>query len=322
MHFITIIVQHGKNNLSLILPTVLLHCTFQVVTPQKCGDVYWYDLLPNGSLSPTASCAASSSASQRNSSLSSFSSLSGISGISSSSSGFVSIGSNGSHQNSHYQNLPTIMAEQQSPADENDDTTYDTPKPAVHISFDAAQRAAWSRTQPHHQHPPHQHASPNAPQQRSTINGGGGIAATADDESYDIPRPVALTSGAHLLAQHNITPSSSNSSLLTSVTSDSLSLSSMSNRSSMAIQMGDYDVPRARHTSAAGGVVTPTKTPTGSIHTPIRMPNSTYDVPHYSMAASQHRSSSLKAKELPLELSSALETLSKLQNEATLAVSR
>lgn len=185
--------------------------SFQVVTPQKCGDVYWYDLLPP----PTPN---------RN-------------------------------------NSPYL-------SNMSDQETYDTPKPAVHINYDSPR--PWSRT------PPHQHRQ---------------------DDSYDVPRPSTL------LSQHNITPSSSNSSLLTT-TSDSLSLSS-SNRSSMA-NMPDYDIPRKNAPSIRST-------------TPLSSTSSTYDIPQTQQQQSQQNRT---AKELPLELSSALETLAKLQNEATSAVTR
>lgn len=184
---------------------------FQVVTPQKCGDVYLYDLLPTPN-----------------------------------------------RNNSPYQNLLTM----------SDQDTYDTPKPAVQINYDSPR--SWSRT------PPRDNRL---------------------DDSYDIPRPSTL------LSQHNITPSSSNSSLLTS---DSLSLSS-SNRSSLA-NMPDYDIPRRNPASIRS--LTPS--------TPMSQTPSSYDMP---LIQNQNQSNQTK-KELPLELSSALDTLAKLQNEATSTISR
>lgn len=297
----------------------------QVVTPQKCGDVYWYDLLPAAISTPPPS--------QRSSSCSHSTTVSSLSSTSSHSS--YSLGSaNGGYQHHHqtynpYQNLPIIMAEPQS------DDTYDTPKPAVHISFDATQRAAWGRAPPQQQQQqPHNAAAAVSQSAAGTPRG--------DDSSYDIPRP-----SPGLLSQHNITPSSSNSSLLTT-TSDSLSLSS-SNRSSMA-NMPDYDIPRRHPLSAVPAspqslVATPT-----SATMPMAMmmsgANSTYDIPQLAPANGTHQSSfyvaenqsrhsmvvqapsaaaavvPTKTKELPLELSSALETLNKLQNEATSAVTR
>lgn len=185
----------------------------QVITPQKCGDVYLYDLLPTPN-----------------------------------------------RNNSPYQNLSTM----------SDQDTYDTPKPAVQINYDSPR--SWSRTPP----------------RDSRL-----------DDSYDIPRP------SNLLSQHNITPSSSNSSLLTS---DSLSLSS-SNRSSLA-NMPDYDIPRRNPPSI--------RSLTPSASTQMSQTNSSFDIP---LIQNQSQVNSTK-KELPLELSSALDTLAKLQNEATSTISR
>lgn len=206
----------------------------QVVTPQKCGDVYWYDLLP--------ASAAATAAHHRN--------------------------------QSPYQNLSTM----------SDSDTYDKPKqiapaPFQPTNYDSPR--AWSRT------------------------------PTKDlrlDDSYDVPRP------SNLLAQHNITPSSSNSSLLTS---DSLSLSS-SNRSSLA-NMPDYDIPRRNPPSIRSS-------------TPLSSAQSTYDqLPshqpqqHHNQHTTTHHHpppNEIAKKVLPLELSSALDTLDKLQNEATSAITR
>lgn len=149
----------------------------------------------------------------------------------------------------------------------SDQDTYDTPKPAVQINYDSPR--SWSRTPP----------------RDSRV-----------DDSYDIPRP------SNLLSQHNITPSSSNSSLLTS---DSLSLSS-SNRSSLA-NMPDYDIPRRNPPSI--------RSLTPSASTQMSQTNSSFDM-------TQNQENPAKNKELPLELSSALDTLAKLQNEATSTISR
>lgn len=211
----------------------------QVVTPQKCGDVYLYDLLPPPTTPPNRNQSPNSSLHL-------------------------------SHQ--HY----------------DQDTTYDHPKPAVHISSHGDSPRGWCRT------------PPNAQLNRYA------------DDSYDIPRP-----STNLLQQRNITPSSSNSSLLTT-TSDSLSLS-ISNRSSLA-NMPDYDIPRKsnRHFSPP--------LPTAA----TAAAQDTYDIPQkptHQNASMINSSSSItsttgRTKELPLELSSALETLAKLQNETTAAISR
>lgn len=126
------------------------------------------------------------------------------------------------------------------------------------------------------------------------------------DDSYDVPRPLTI------LSQQNATPSSSISSLLTP---DSLSLSS-SNRSSLA-NMPDYDIPRRFPHPVRPN--TPSSGQHFHLHPIQPNPNahSTYDVP---AAVSPVKIAA--PKELPLELSSALETLAKLQNEAAAAVTK
>lgn len=102
------------------------------------------------------------------------------------------------------------------------------------------------------------------------------------DEAYDIPNVPRPSSNLEISM---MTSSSSNSSLLTS---DSLNFSlSSSNRSSLA-NMADYDVPRKQtiKTTQSPKIVSET------------------------------------VKELPLELSSALETLSRIQNEAKFSITK
>lgn len=225
-----------------------------MVTPQKCGDVYWYDLLPSTTPSSQRNSAGSHSTNSNHSTAPSSSS-------------------------SPYQNLGTM----------SDHETYDTPKPSVHISYESSR--LWSRTPP----------------QQSRV-----------DDSYDIPRP-----SPGLLSQHNITPSSSNSSLMTSA-SDSLSLSS-SNRSSMA-NMQDYDVPRRNPQSIRSATPQTTTTAHGAYDIPppggVPPSQSHQSLPPYYQVQPHRQSADGPKKELPLELSSALETLNKLQNEATSAVTR
>lgn len=130
------------------------------------------------------------------------------------------------------------------------------------------------------------------------------------DDSYDVPRPSSN------LGNSRMTPSSSNSSLLTS---DSLSLSlSSSNRSSLA-NMPDYDVPR-KHLSHQKRTPPPQSQSILSLKS-VDLGSETYDVPspHANMNSPKRFET---AKELPLELSSALDTLSRLQNEATAGVSK
>lgn len=152
----------------------------------------------------------------------------------------------------------------------SDSETYDTPRPTQSINYDSPR--PWSRT--------------------SQFSG-------RLEESYDVPRSVSM------LSQQNMTPSSSNSSLL--LTPDNHSMSS-SNRSSLA-NMPDYDIPRR-----FPGAIRPgsSLTPTSSIHF-----QSTYDIP-----VSNQQKVMVTIKELPLELSSALETLAKLESEATGAINK
>lgn len=113
------------------------------------------------------------------------------------------------------------------------------------------------------------------------------------EESYDVPRSVSI------LSQQMMTPSSSNSSLLTQ---DSHSISS-SNRSSLA-NMPDYDIPRRFSNTMRSSIL------------PMNV-HSTYDTP------SNIPQTKLQInKELPLELSSALEALAKLECEATGAITK
>lgn len=150
----------------------------------------------------------------------------------------------------------------------SDPEAYDTPRPAQAINYDSPR--PWSRT--------------------SQLN-------SRMEESYDVPRSVSM------LSQQNMTPSSSNSSLLTA---DSHSISS-SNRSSLA-NMPDYDIPRRFPNSGRSST---SLTPTSSIHF-----QSTYDIPI------SNQPKVVAIKELPLELSSALDALAKLESEATGAINK
>lgn len=152
----------------------------------------------------------------------------------------------------------------------SDSETYDTPRPTQCINYDSPR---WSRT--------------------SQFSG-------RMEESYDVPRSISM------LSQQNMTPSSSNSSLLTP---DSHSISS-SNRSSLA-NMPDYDIPRRFPGQMRAGT---SLTPTSSIH--FQSFQSTYDIP----VSNQPKVNAIK--ELPLELSSALETLAKLETEAAGAINK
>lgn len=172
-----------------------------------------------------------------------------------------------------------------------DSDTYDVPKPAVHINYDTPR--AWNRQSP----------------SQYSLHSASLLMSRMDDSSYDIPRPVS-----NLLHNQNLTPSSSNSSLLTS---DSLSLSS-SNRSSLA-NMPDYDVPKRNPLIRHAPSQSHSTLTLSSIHS-IDIGGGNYDIPNPNN--NQPPNSLVTRKELPLEFTSALETLARLQNEATSAVSR
>lgn len=135
------------------------------------------------------------------------------------------------------------------------------------------------------------------------------------DDSYDVPRPSSN------LGNSRMTPSSSNSSLLTS---DSLSLSfSSSNRSSLA-NMPDYDIPRKQPMSIKRTPPPPSQSQSILSLKSIDLNSENYDVPSPSphINSMQSPKKLVAIKELPLELSSALDTLSRLQNEAITGVTK
>lgn len=124
-----------------------------------------------------------------------------------------------------------------------------------------------------------------------------------DESTYDIPRPNSELS--------RMTPSSSNSSLLTS---DGLSLSlslSSSNRSSLA-NMPDYDVPRKQFSKRDH------PPQSQSICSLKSIGSENYDIPNHISP----KKVIAPIKELPLELSSALDQLSRLQNDAKMGITK
>lgn len=132
------------------------------------------------------------------------------------------------------------------------------------------------------------------------------------DDSYDVPRSSSNLGTSHM------TPSSSNSSLLTS---DSLSLSfSSSNRSSLA-NMPDYDIPRKQPVSIKRTPPPPQSQSILSLKS-LDLNSENYDVPSPHGMIQSPKKLDKTVKELPLELSSALDTLSRLQNEATIGVTK
>ncbi|XP_039487828.1 breast cancer anti-estrogen resistance protein 1 isoform X1 [Drosophila santomea] len=197
-----------------------------------------------------------------------------------------------------YQNFAMMSSPRQN-GNGSEFETYDIPKPAtpVPLNYDSPRsgfpKASSSTTT----------SSSSLGARFETLKS---VAASIAEESYDVPRPLILGS-IHLQQQMSqMTPSSSASSLLTS---DSLSLSlSSSNRSSLA-NMPDYDIPRRNPL-------------------PVRRQQSglTYDFPLPPLQEQDNRVLSTPAvtttKELPLELSSALETLAKLQQQTTAAITR
>ncbi|CAG9824957.1 unnamed protein product [Phaedon cochleariae] len=102
-------------------------------------------------------------------------------------------------------------------------------------------------------------------------------------EAYDVPRPLL----GH--PTNNLTPSSSASSLTT------FDSSTPSRRSLTPTTIPDYDVPKSHHKKA-----------------PPLLQSQTYDVPAHAQ----------QAKQLPLELNSALECLERLQTDTTAAISK
>lgn len=137
------------------------------------------------------------------------------------------------------------------------------------------------------------------------------------EENYDVPRPLTSL----LQHQHTLTPSSSNSSLLTN---DSLSLSfSSSNRSSL-VNMPDYDIPRRNPLPVRAVLQQQQQQQRPSSRASVNGNCSTYDFPLPTNGVDKNGMSQNVAptKELPLELSSALETLAKLQSETTMAITR
>lgn len=174
-----------------------------------------------------------------------------------------------------------------------DADSYDIPKPAVHIANESLRV--------HHGY--------SRQSILSTSSTATSLLLKMDDTSYDVPRPSSN------LGNSRMTPSSSNSSLLTS---DSLSLSfSSSNRSSFA-NMTDYDVPRKFPNATNKRTLPPQSQSIFSLKS-IDLGSETYDVPSPSMNSSKRIEVS---KELPLEYSSALDTLCRLQNEATVGVTK
>ena len=222
-----------------------------MITPQKCGDVYLYDLLPS---TPTSAASCSSFTNSR-------------------------LNSPGPYMN---QSMISSMS--------FDTDCYDIPRPAIPVHNEIFR-------------------SRNTLSRQSILS----TSSTATslllrmDDSYDVPRPSSN------LGNSRMTPSSSNSSLLTT---DSLSLSlSSSNRSSLA-NMPDYDVPR-KH--LAKRTPPPQSQSIFSLKS-VDLGSETYDVPSPHAVNSPKRFEALK--ELPLELSSALDTLSRLQNDATVSVTK
>ncbi|XP_055909857.1 breast cancer anti-estrogen resistance protein 1 isoform X2 [Eupeodes corollae] len=268
----------------------------KVITPQRHGDVYVYNSVPSSAASSHTSSSSCS--------------------------------------NSTYQNLSMMSSDSFE--------TYDVPKPATPINYDCPKN--WCRTPTKYfDQMSTTTTTPTSGMTKVHQHSMGNNASSLQEECYDVPKPI------NLLHQQNMTPSSSNSSLLTS---DSLSLSfSSSNRSSLA-NMPDYDIPRKNPIAVRNGhhVNLNLQQQQQQHHMMQQQQQNTYDYPLPAAVAhagggggngictstttttplQDKHSLSLSAaspipavtKELPLELSSALETLAKLQNEATTAISR
>lgn len=222
----------------------------QVITPQKYGDVYLYDLLPSSNAN--------------------------------------------SRINSPRPSLTSSIS--------FDADSYDIPKPAVAVANNENLR------------PKHHGLSRHSV--LSTSSTATSLLSRMDD-SYDVPRPSSNLGNSHM------TPSSSNSSLFTS---DSLSLSfSSSNRSSLA-NMPDYDIPRKQPMSVKRRTPPPPSQSQSILSLKsIDLNSESYDVPSphmQNLSAMQSPKKLIIIKELPLELSSALDALSRLQNEAITGVTK
>ncbi|KAM7354817.1 serine_rich_CAS and FAT-like_CAS_C domain-containing protein p130CAS [Cochliomyia hominivorax] len=202
-----------------------------------------------------------------------------------------------------YQNLPGKSST--TTTINNEFETYDIPKPAVPVNYDSPR---------------------NIQRNMAHLQASGvmkNCSTPIQEENYDVPRPLTSL----LQHQHTLTPSSSNSSLLTS---DSLSLSfSSSNRSSLA-NMPDYDIPRRNplpvravlQQQQQNQIRPSSRASVNGNCTAYDFPvptNGTTDKNNVMMTQNQ---SIVATKELPLELSSAMETLAKLQSETTTAISR
>lgn len=188
----------------------------------------------------------------------------------------------------------------------NDFDTYDIPKPAIPVAhnYDSPKNVV-CRTPP-----------TVLPTQRYDALRGS-CATPIQEEAYDVPRPLPQTS--LLQRQNTLTPSSSNSSLLTS---DSMSLSfSSSNRSSLA-NMPDYDIPRRNPLPVRAAAQIAAAIAMEKQQQQQRSSGMSYEFPLPSPIEKNQNASMIPIKELPLELNCALETMDKLQLEATAAITR
>lgn len=187
---------------------------------------------------------------------------------------YLPVSSGGSRRTQRSLNRETSIYQNMS-FDEDADA-YDVPRASLRVSAESTPTSV-----------PHTPVSIMSHHQQQKMFGG----CARIEECYDTPRPTS-----------HLTPSSSNSSLLTS---DSFSLSS-STRSSLA-NMPDYDIPRRNPIPVRSSI-----------------PNSCSSLGS-SLSLSQHTRIEFaddEFKELPLELNSALDTLSNLQLEASSALNR
>ncbi|XP_011179769.1 breast cancer anti-estrogen resistance protein 1 isoform X2 [Zeugodacus cucurbitae] len=255
----------------------------KVITPQRYGDVYIYNC-PAAAIPYSRHSQPSQQLQQQQQQLYSNQSI--------------------------YQNI-SMMSATAANGSGSEFETYDTPKPATPVNYDCPKNVC--RT-------PTQLRFADTAQHNMKV-----CSTPIQEESYDVPRPL------NTLIQHQntLTPSSSNSSLLTS---DSLSLSfSSSNRSSLA-NMPDYDVPRrnplpVRAVQQQQLLLQQRQSPAHGMNGNC----AAYDFPLPSnlstpVAEKSSPNATLMAaaasKELPLELSSALYTLDKLQFEAKTAITK
>lgn len=171
-----------------------------------------------------------------------------------------------------------------------DADAYDVPRSSLRAS-----KTSFLASEPSPVTTPHTSLAAMHHQKLLGVHPSANVNSANAEECYDTPRPSS-----------HLTPSSSNSSLLTS---DSFSLSS-STRSSLA-NMPEYDIPPRRNPIPVRSAPPPNSSSLGGSSLSL-----------FSQAQRIDAITEEEYKELPLELGSALDTLTNLQTEAMSAVHR